>query len=149
RWRRAWVVASSATAVLALLATGGAIAWQRYGEAWRAGFAGATAAPDGGRAAGAVTRPVDAPADGAGRGTPSDGVVGVSAIGTTDPEAPPIEEAPGTSASGDAVAAAAARAREEEQALERSTLAEAIRQISPGNSAYAATESLLRAWNAP
>ena len=151
RWRRAWVTASSAVAVLAVIATAGAIAWQRYGDAWRAGSARPAAAPDGDGVAGggAVMRPVDAPAAGTGRGTPAEGVVEVAAAAATDPEALPIEESPGASPSGDGVAAAAARAREEEQALERSTLAEAIRQISPGNSAYAATESLLRAWNAP
>ena len=40
-------------------------------------------------------------------------------------------------------------AREEELDVERATLSEAIRQITPGNSAYEATEALLRSWEAP
>jgi general secretion pathway protein A len=150
RWRRAWVAASSAVAVLALLAPGGAIAWQRYGDAWRGGPASPDAAPDGGGAADAVARPVESAANAAGRAAPAAGVVEVAALDAPEPEALPVAEQPGAAPpTGDAVAAAAARARGDEQALERATLAEAIRQISPGNSAYAATESLLRAWDAP
>ena len=58
----------------------------------------------------------------------------------------------GVGAGGDqdgAPAPATAGTRAKSEPLNARRLAEAIRQISPGNSAYAATEALLRAWDAP
>lgn len=150
RWRRVWVAATSAAAVLAVVATAGAIAWQRYGDTVRARLAGPSGDPP--SVAGdtdAAPRSADgpaAPASSVERGTPPDGLVQVAAPSVASPEAMP---AAAPAAAADGTVAAAPHASEEEQALERSTLAEAIRQISPGNSAYAATEALLRAWDAP
>lgn len=166
RWRRVWVGATTAAALLAVLATGGVIAWQRYGEGWRERFAAtsssqdAATAPDPGAASAAapvaaapaaVSRSASSPAAPAGsvERPRADGVMEVAAPSAASPEAVPLgASADGTAATGDGAPAVAARASEDEQALERSTLAEAIRQISPGNSAYAATEALLRAWEA-
>lgn len=139
RLRRAWIAASTAAALLALLVTGGVIGWQRYGtslrEAWRPSSptaqvaveepAAAPAAPaDESRVASA---PLLAPPEG-------DGVVEVADAEIEAVEAEPVVSSP---------------AREEELAIERATLSEAIRQITPGNSAYEATEALLRSWDAP
>lgn len=152
RWRRAWVATTSVAAVLAVLATGGAIAWQRYGDALRERIG----VPANGREPVAAEPAVaprkaeapSAPAASVERSAPPDGLVEVAAPSVASPEAMPAS-APVATADGAPAPATAPHASEEEQALERSTLAEAIRQISPGNSAYAATEALLRAWNAP
>ena len=152
RWRRAWVAATSAIAVLAVLATGGAIAWQRYGDTLRErfGLAAAGSQPVAVEPV-AAPRQADVPLSSAAsveRGGPPDGLVQVAAPSVASPEAMPASP-PASTAEGAPAPGTAGHASEEEQALERSTLAEAIRQISPGNSAYAATEALLRAWNAP
>ena len=137
RLRRVWVGATTAVAVLALLVTGGAIAWQRYGSAWRAAWwppaaEEATAVPATDRAEPAAadaprvaSAPLVAPPEG-------DGLV-------EDVAVEEIVEEPALNSP----------AREEELDVERATLSEAIRQITPGNSAYEATEALLRSWEAP
>ncbi|MBM4243080.1 MAG: hypothetical protein FJ148_04600 [Deltaproteobacteria bacterium] len=142
RWRRAWTGATAAVAVLAVLATGGAIAWQRYGDQWRARLAAAASAeaePVADRVE-AIARPADAPVD---------EPMAVAAVAAVETEEPPADGQGSAEPPSDTPATPATVASEEAQALERSTLVEAIRQISPGNSAYAATEALLRAWDAP
>lgn len=139
RLRRVWVGATSAIAVLALLVTGGVIAWQRYGAGWQAAWwpavadepapaqvTGRTEPPvaDEPRVASA---PILAPPEG-------DGLVEVAEAAEEEVIEEPAPNSP---------------AREEELDVERATLSEAIRQITPGNSAYEATEALLRSWEAP
>jgi general secretion pathway protein A len=150
--------AAAAAAVVALLATAGVIAWQREGSAlWPGGardeVASAAAGGDAAQAAGAAEATAPAPArpalDPSGA-APADGVVQVDApsdgtAGTAAEDAGPEVEVAATT---EPPAPLPAVAREPDLAIERATLAEAIRQITPGNSAYEATEALLRAWEA-
>jgi len=143
RLRRVWIGATSAAAVLAVLATAGVIAWQRYGDAlptaWWPGQEGG---------ADADARLADAPPPEVPR-SPGEPRVASAPI-LLPPEAAGLVDV--AEAAIEQVAAESppsSPAREEQLAVERATLSEAIRQITPGNSAYEATEALLRSWDAP
>jgi general secretion pathway protein A len=145
RFRGLGLKAAAAVAVLAVLATGGMIGWQRYGASLL-----------GQRVPDQPAKVQDPPASGNEVAAPStqrraseertvatreqpqpaDGLVDVAHAGAP----PAVAEQPPP---------VAAVAHEDESALERTTLNDAIKQISPGNSAYEATEALLRSWGAP
>jgi len=131
RFRGLLLRAVSAVAVLAVVATGGVIAWQRYGARLTGQRAPVqladTTAPPPAAAPAEERRAVDAQ-----RPVPEDALVEVASV----PAAEAVE----------APAPVAAVVREEDLVVERATLADAIRQITPGNSAYEATEALLRSW---
>ncbi len=163
---RLWPQATAAAAVIALLVTGSVVAWQRYGRSTEG-----SAAPSADAQAPAVARapeaapraprePAPAP-DVAPRGRADDATLGAPPL-ALDEEIEAEEEAALSTlaaASPDAVSSdafaeaapvpASMYATADDLALERATLAEALRQITPGNSAYEATEALLRAWSAP
>jgi general secretion pathway protein A len=138
RWPALWPKLTAAAAVVALLVTGGAIAWQRHGGAIASRLV--AAAPPATETS--STAPVVAPES----ATRVDVAVAPSS-GDVLPEEGVFEVA--TASRAPAAAAPIAIAVEEALAIERATLAEALRQITPGNSAYEATEALLRSWNAP
>jgi len=132
-------------AVLAVLATGGVIAWQRYGgllkgkaepdQVAKAPEAAASAVPP---------RSTDAPRRVSedrtvaehDRAQPADGLVEVAQPGAAPP------------AAGEQPTPVAAVVQGDDSAVERATLNDAIKQITPGNSAYEATEALLHSWGA-
>ncbi|HEY8515252.1 MAG TPA: AAA family ATPase [Candidatus Binatia bacterium] len=144
--------AAIAAAVLAIVGTGGVIAWQRSSAPPAAVAGKPNATPSQSATSASATSAeryayADAETIGEGSGPMADGedLVDVATAAPVDPLAP------------GALAAASASpgvtptfgGREPDLAVERATLANALRQITPGNSAYEATEALLRAWGVP
>lgn len=131
----AWRYGMAAVAAVAVLATAGVIARQRLGLGRLGGeppaeeVASAPAAPE----VAALAPEGNGAAPAAEEETAVDeGIVEVaSVVPDTVAEGPPIP----------------ALAPASDPDVERAALADTIRQITPGNSAYEATESLLRAWD--
>lgn len=163
---RLWPQATAAAAVVALLVTGSVVAWQRYhgspagDPAAAPPVAGAPAVARAPEANSGAAHEPQAARDVPQRDMAGDAALGAAGLAPDDGEFETEEAVALAAASPDAEASpdafadavpepASLYASAPDLALERATLAEALRQITPGNSAYEATEALLRAWSAP